>query len=197
MQNQHHKARQQETSAQNGSQKQRRGGKGQDAFQGIPKQSPKGPFGLPGRPFHIFIFQIFGPEAHPVENPLGKAVALGQFQNGVHHLPGHKPEILGALHHFHLGKGVVYLIEHPGEEGAQGLFPFAADPPGGGAVVLPGNHRLIHLGQEGGRVLQIRVHNRHIISGGVLKARVYAGFLSEVPGKGKIAHPRVCLAQFL
>ena len=45
-------------------------------------------------------------------------------------------------------------------------------------------------------MLQVRVHDDHIISGGIFQAGIHTGFFSEITGKRNVANAFVLLRQF-
>ena len=112
-------------------------------------------------------------------------------------MPCEKPVVPGAVHDFGLGQFPDEPVKQTGEEGPDCRLSLACHPSGGHAVIPLVADAPHHLGQQGGRILQICVHDRHIIPRGVAKARIHGGFFPKIAGKGEVFDPAVGLGHLL
>ena len=117
------------------------------------------------------------------------------LEDGVHHPPAHQAVVPRAVHDVGIAEAVDDLVEHPGKKAADGRLALAVGAAGGGAVVVLLQQRVQHLGQKGGRVLQVRVHHGHIVALCGFQPRQDARLLAEVAGKADVAHPGVLFVQ--
>lgn len=79
-------------------------------------------------------------------------------------------------------------VEATREPGAHGGLALAVLPSGGDVVVVAGQEDVVHVRQERGRVLHVRVHRGHEVSPGLLESGVEGRLLAEVAGERQPAH---------
>ena len=60
-------------------------------------------------------------------------------------------------------------VEAAGKKTADGRLAFAGDAAGADLVVIAGLDELIHLGEKGGRILEVGVHSNDDVAPSVVK----------------------------
>ena len=85
-------------------------------------------------------------------------------------------------------------VKASGKKGTDGRFAFSRNPSGGHGVVALFQIGK-HLRQKCRRVLQIRIHNNHIVAFCLFQSGIHGRFLSEVAGKRKQSDTAVLFMQ--
>ena len=169
----------------------RRGGEGDDTFDGIEEKRPEGPFRLAGNTLDIFEFQPFCTETDPGEDTFAEALTLGKGQDRIDDRAGHDAEVSGTIDDLDICELVDQTIETAGEETADRRFAFSGDAAGSDDVTLAGFEGLKHLRKKRRRILHISIQKTDPLAFGGGKAGIHGGFFAEISGKRDVADARV------
>ena len=83
------------------------------------------------------------------------------------------------------------------KEGPDRWLPLAVHTSGRHIVAFPRLDHLNHLWKKCRRILQIRIHERHIITACAFQSCIHRRFLAEIAGERDVTHTRILLRQLL
>lgn len=157
------------------------GREGENPVQCIAEQRAEGPLGLSRRPGFIVKWNPFCIKTDERENPFHIAVVFLQLQYRVRHGAVHHSEISSAVTHFQTAHPANDFIECAGQQITEAPLPGAVFAQSCAAVVSFCADDAVHLFQECGRVLKVRIHENAVVTGSIFQTGVHRRLFAEIP----------------
>ena len=157
------------------------GREGENPVQCIAEQRAEGPLGLSRRPGFIVKWNPFCIKTDERENPFHIAVVFLQLQYRVRHGAVHHSEISSAVTHFQTAHPANDFIECAGQQITEAPLPGAVFAQSCAAVVSFCADDAVHLFQECGRVLKVRIHENAVVTGSIFQTGVHRCLFAEIP----------------